>query len=250
MIAAEMNRDTARTSYELPVSVVQVWRIFLDRALGGIAGLDELLSNDERERALRFYFERDRRRFTVTRGALRAILARCLRMDPKSIIFNYGPQGKPCLASTASGIRFNVAHSGELALIAVSREREVGVDVELVRARNFAKEIPERFFSPREAAALRSLPGHLAEDAFFACWTRKEAYIKARGGGLSIPLDGFDVSLEPGEPAALLDVRDDPAEVSRWNMVELHPASGYKGALVAQGKDWHVDLCDWPGSAH
>jgi 4'-phosphopantetheinyl transferase len=209
--------------------------------------LEEVLSRDELERARRFHFDRDRRRFTLARGALRMILSGYLNTDPKLIVFEYGPQGKPSLTSSPSEIRFNVAHSEELALIAVSCERELGVDLEHVRSLASVEQIPERFFSPREAAVFRSLPGHLVEAAFFACWTRKEAYVKARGGGLSIPLDRFDVSLEPSQPAALLDVRDNPAEVARWGMVELQPASGYAGALVAQGKDWHFSYCDWLG---
>jgi 4'-phosphopantetheinyl transferase len=248
MIPRETSRDASRASSKLSLSAVQVWRVFLDRIPGDVGGPGEILSPDEEERANRFYFERDRRRFTVARGALRAILGGYLRVDAKSIRFDYGPQGKPRLASATSGIQFNVAHSGELALIAVARERELGIDIELVRPLNSANQIAESFFSPREVAALQSLSRHLAKEAFFACWTRKEAYIKARGGGLSIPLAGFDVSLEPGEPAALLAVRDDPDEVSRWGMVELHPAPGYKGALVAQGKDWHVQSCDWTGN--
>jgi len=248
MIFATTDLDTSTPSFDLSVGTIEVWRVLLDRVSRSADGLHQLLSPDERDRASRFYFERDRRRFTVARGSLRAILSGYLKMDPQSILLDYGPQGKPFLASAASGIKFNVAHSGELALIAVSLERELGVDVEFVRSLNFAEQIPERFFSQREAAALRALPAHLAEDAFFACWTRKEAYIKARGGGLSIPLDSFEVSLAPGKPAALLEVRNDPAETVRWDMADLHPASGYRGALVARGKDWRVHSSDWTGN--
>jgi 4'-phosphopantetheinyl transferase len=241
--------DREASLYDLPSDLIRVWRVHLDRPPSRSERLEQLLSSDEMDRARRFHFDRDRRRFTIARGALRTILGGYLQMNPMSIVFDYEPQGKPFLAPAASSIRFNVAHSGELALIAVSREREVGVDVELMRSLTGAEQIPELFFSPREAAIFRSLPHDLAEPAFFACWTRKEAYIKARGGGLSIPLDCFDVSLEPGKPAALLEVRDDPIEVSRWGMVELQPASGYAGALVVQGKGWHFTYCDWPEEA-
>jgi 4'-phosphopantetheinyl transferase len=247
MTPAAADRDTSL--YDLPPDLIRVWRVHLDRPPASFDRLEQLLSPDEVDRARRFHFEPDRRRFTVARGALRTILGGYLQMNPMSIVFDYGAQGKPFLAAAASSIRFNVAHSGELALVAVSRERELGVDVEFVRALTGAEQIPERFFSPREAAVFRSLPRDLVEPAFFACWTRKEAYIKARGGGLSIPLDRFDVSLEPGKPAALLEVRDDPIEASRWGMVELQPASGYAGALVVYGKGWHFGYCDWPGQA-
>jgi 4'-phosphopantetheinyl transferase len=184
----------------------------------------------------------------MARGALRTILSGYLGVNPTLIAFDYGPQGKPFLAVTASDIRFNVTHSHELALIAVSRNRELGVDVECVRPFTWKEQTPEHFFSLREVAALRLLPDDIQQSAFFACWTRKEAYIKARGGGLSIPLDGFDVSVEPNEPAALLEVRNDRGEPLRWSMVELQPAQGYRGALVAHGKDWHWGYCDWPSS--
>jgi 4'-phosphopantetheinyl transferase len=247
MTPAAADRDTS--PYDLLPDLIRVWRVHLHRVPASFDRLEQLLSRDEMDRARRFHFERDRRRFTLARGALRTILGGYLRIDPKSIVFGYGPQGKPFLAPAGSSIRFNVAHSEELALIAVSRERELGVDVEFVRSMTWAEQIPERFFSPREAAVFRSLPHDLAEPAFFACWTRKEAYIKARGGGLTIPLDHFDVSLEPGKPAALLEVRDDPIEASRWDMVELQPASGYAGALVVQGKGWRFGYRDWPGQA-
>ncbi len=246
MTLAATDRKASSSSWDLPPNLIPVWRVRLDRAPSSCARLEDVLSPEELERARRFRFERDRRRFTLARGALRAILGGYLEVDPRSVVFNYGPQGKPRLAGGSSGLRFNVAHSGELALIAVSRGRELGVDVEYMRSLTWAGEIAGRFFSPREAATFRSLPAHLAQAAFFACWTRKEAYIKARGGGLSIPLDGFEVSFGPGNPAVLLDVQGDPSEASRWGMAELQPAPGYAGALVAQGKDWHVSLRDWP----
>ncbi len=247
MIPAESDREAPL--YDLPPDLIRVWRVHLGRVVGSLDRLEKLLSRNETDRARRFHFERDRRRFILARGALRTILGGYVKMDPKLIVFDYGPQGKPFLAPPISSIRFNVAHSGELALVAVSRERELGVDVEFVRSLTWAEQIPERFFSPREAAVFRSLPHDLVGPAFFACWTRKEAYIKARGGGLSIPLDRFDVSVEPGKPAALLEVRDDPIEASRWGMVELQPAPGYAGALVVQGEGWQYGYCDWPDGA-
>jgi 4'-phosphopantetheinyl transferase len=247
MMPGEADREIFPPRFNLLPDLIRIWRVHLDRASVNCSRLEEILSHDELDRALRFRFDRDRRRFTVARGALRMILGGYLNTDPKLIVFDYGAKGKPSLLSWSSEIRFNVAHSEELALIAVARERDLGVDVEYVRPLASAEQIPERFFSPREATVFRSLPDDLSEAAFFACWTRKEAYVKARGGGLSIPLDQFDVSLEPNKPAALLDVKGDPAEVSRWGMVELQPAPRYTGALVARGKDWRFSYCDWTG---
>jgi len=243
----QSDRETASSAYELPPDLIRIWRVYLDRGPANNQQLPDILSPDELDRARRFHFERDRRRFTVAKSALRMILAGYLKSDPKALVFKFGPQGKPCLAIETSGIRFNVSHSEEVALIAVARERELGVDVEYLRLSEWTEKNPEGFFSEREIAVFRSLPRHQMQAAFFTCWTRKEAYIKARGGGLSIPLDGFDVSLEPDKPAALLHVKDDPNEPARWGMVELRPASGYIGALVAKGKDWRFSFSDWTG---
>jgi len=155
---------------------------------------------DERQRAERFRFERDRRRFIVAHGVLRDILGRYLKCSPAQVSFSYNQYGKPALAqeSEAIGLRFNMSHSHEVALYALTRAREVGVDVELLREDFASLEIAERFFSRSEVALLNSLAPELRTDGFFNCWTRKEAYIKALGEGLSHPLDRFAVSLAPG----------------------------------------------------
>lgn len=247
MIPAKSDREGASSAYELPPDLIRIWRVFLDRGPVNNLKLQELLSPDELDRARRFHFERDQRRFTLAKRALRMILGGYLKSDPKTIVFHYGPQGKPRLANETSGIQFNVSHSEELAVIAVARERELGVDVEHLRSSEWAEENPEGFFSAREVAMFRSLPRDQAQAAFFTCWTRKEAYIKARGCGLSIPLEDFDVSLEPEKPAALLHVKNDPDEPNRWGMAELRPAPGYIGAIVAMGKDWRFAFSDWTG---
>jgi 4'-phosphopantetheinyl transferase len=160
--------------------------------------------------------------------------------------FAYGPKGKPDLApgSAVGGIRFNVAHAGGLALVAVTRGREVGVDLEQVRDVD-VEGIAERFFSAREVAALRRLPPAIRAEAFFRCWTRKEAYVKATGDGLSAGLEQFDVSLLPGDPAAMLAHRGDPSEVGRWSLRDLAPAPGYVGALAVEGRGYRARWRDW-----
>lgn len=227
---------------------VHVWCVFLDRATPHITSLQQILSADECERAERFYFPKDREHFISARGLLRAILGGYLEVDPGRLRFCYSPYGKPALDRAWGGdtLRFNVSHSDRLALYAVTCNRELGVDVERIRPDFAGEEIAERFFSPNERAALRRLHPDVRCDAFFNCWTRKEAYIKARGEGLSLPLDQFDVSLTPGEPAALLNTRGDPADTSRWSLREIAPAPGYAAALCVEGSGWQLKCWHWP----
>ncbi len=228
---------------------VHVWRTSLELSAEHVQRLRQTLAANEIARADRFYFERDRKRFTVARGVLRAILSCYLDVEPSQLGFSYSGYGKPALA-TAPGkdsLRFNVSHSHELALYAITRGREVGIDIEHIRANVASDAIAERHFSSREVATLRALPAHLRREAFFTCWTRKEAYIKARGEGLSLPLDRFDVSLAPGEPAALLRTLGDPGEASRWALQALTPGGGYVAAVVVEGHDWQLTCWQWPG---
>jgi 4'-phosphopantetheinyl transferase len=228
--------------------LIRVWRVRLDDFFGEDARLQNILSPDEAERAHRYHFDRDCHRFTVGRGILRVILAGYLETEPEHIAFNYGKHGKPSLAAPNAGIRFNVSHSQDVAVIAVAHGREVGVDVEYVRPIADQEQLLSVNFSSREVAAYRSLPFQHRQAAFYAGWTRKEAYLKARGGGLSIPLDSFTVSLGPDDPVALLEVRNDPMESARWRMANLSFAPGYAGALVAEGGGWRVDYADWDGA--
>lgn len=226
----------------LPGDEVHVWGARLDAPPAVVRRLLLTLAPDERGRAGRFHFKRDGDRFVVARGLLRAVLGGYLNVGPEALRFEYGARGKPSLAAEhdADGLRFNLSHSGGVALFAVARGREVGVDVERVSPRVECENIAGRFFSPREVAGLLALPPPRREAAFFDCWTRKEAYIKARGEGLSLPLDAFDVSLAPGEPAALLANRLDPAEVSRWSLRGLAPWPGFAAAVAAEGRGWRL----------
>ncbi len=227
---------------------VHVWRAALDQTPSQIHGFLHYLAADERARAERFYFERDREHFIVARGVLRAILGSYLNRAPECLSFCYSSLGKPALAGESDGdaIRFNVSHSHGVALYAVTRGREVGIDLERIRFDLAVAEIAERFFSRREVAMLRTLPPEGQRQAFFRCWTRKEAYTKARGEGLSLPLDQFDVSLAPGEPAAVLGTQRDPSEAFRWSLQELTPAPGYVAALAVAGHGWRLACWQWP----
>lgn len=214
----------------LPPDEVHVWRAALDLPDPLAEALGRLLSADERERAERFHFARDRRRFSAGRGLLRDILSRYLNAAPQELRFHYNAHGKPSLYG--SDLRFNLSHSGGLALFAVTVGGEVGVDVERIRPEVMQEGLARRYFSPREVTALEALPPEQQPPGFFNCWTRKEAYIKARGEGLSLPLDSFDVSLEPGKPARLLYVKDAPGEAERWSLWDLEVGAGFAAALA------------------
>jgi 4'-phosphopantetheinyl transferase len=221
---------------------VHVWRTALNRTETELERLRQTLAPDEVERARRFHFDKHRRHFIIARGHLRCLLSRYLEIEPRAVEFRYSPYGKPSLAPEhgVAPLRFNLSHSGELALYAFTRGRDIGIDVEHVRAEFAGMEIAERFFSRREFAALESLPDPLRTVAFFNCWTRKEAYIKARGEGLSFPLDKFDVSLAPDEPAALLHTDGDAREAERWSLSELQAGTGYAATLAVEGRGWQL----------
>jgi 4'-phosphopantetheinyl transferase len=234
---AESPRQTWRQGPAAPViwpNEVHVWRARLD--LPWSWTFDEALSWEDRTRADRFRFESDRRKFCVARASLRLILGRYLKTKPNCLQIETGEYGKPYFADpkTSQGLRFNLSHSNELALIAVARDREVGVDVEYVRPNFVTDEVAGHFFSTAEVEGLRALPFAQKTESFFKCWTRKEAYIKARGEGLHCALDQFDVSLAPGSPAMMLDSRIDPEEVSRWSFQDLFPQPGYAATVVVE----------------
>jgi len=179
---------------------------------------------------------------------LRTLLSRYLDIAPSILSFCYSTYGKPSLDEAHHHTRlcFNVSYSHDIALYAVTQGRNIGVDIEYIRADFSNEEIAKSFFSASECVRIKELPSHLRTEAFFNCWTRKEAYVKATGKRLSLPLDQFDVSLAPGEPAALLRIENASDEVSHWCLRELIPAPRYKGALVVKGHDWEPRT--WEGS--
>lgn len=195
-----------------------------------------VLSDEERDRARRFAFDRDRQRFVVARGVLRGLLAARLGVRAQAVELVYGERGKPALAPrfAASGLRFNVSHCEDVAVYGFSSGGEVGVDVEAVRAMPDADDVATRVFSGRENAAYRALDRRDRPLGFFQCWTRKEAFIKALGHGMYYPLDRFDVSLAPGEPAELLRVEQSPEDRRRWRMTGFFPVPGFVAAVVAE----------------
>lgn len=222
---------------------VDVWKIALDQPADVVTDLRGVLSPGEIERADRFRVDRGAEQYIVGRGALRRLLERYTGVPAKELAFDLNEFGKPELAG--SEIMFNLSHSHGLALFAVTRGRAIGIDIERIREEMTIGKIARRFFSPAEASALSALPAHQQAEAFFNCWTRKEAWIKARGQGLSIALNSFEVSLAPGEPARLRATRPDPEEASRWSLVALACEPGYAAALAVAGEIGNVRLADY-----
>lgn len=203
-----------------------------DRILAALYGL--ALSDDERARANRFRFERLKMEYTIARGALRYILGFYLSVPPKDIRFHYGPNGKPKLAIPADDIRFNVSHSASVAAYAIARGPEVGIDIEQIRAVPDMLAIAKRFFSVDETSDLESLGPECVERGFFYCWTRKEAYIKARGDGLSLPLSSFRVTLRPFDPPRIVEMGERHWPIHAWTLHNLPLRSEFAAALAYQ----------------
>jgi 4'-phosphopantetheinyl transferase len=226
---------------------VHVWLAKLDQPTEILRALHHLLSPDEIARAERFHFRKHREHFTVARGVLRTILGGYLSVEPSQLRFAYSAYGKPALVGIKDQptLRFNLSHSHELALYGFTLGREIGLDLEYRREDFATGRIAEQFFSAREVEMLRALPTQLRTEGFFNCWTRKEAYIKAVGLGLSLPLDQFDVSLSPFEPAALLRTGVDEREAARWSLKALTTAEGYSAALAVEGHDWQLKCWRW-----
>ncbi|MGC2529859.1 MAG: 4'-phosphopantetheinyl transferase superfamily protein [Candidatus Acidiferrum sp.] len=224
---------------------IHLWRAYLDCEEQLLRRFEETLSDDEKDRAKRYFFQRDRDNFIATRGILRELLGKYIGSTPTEIEFRYSPYGKPSLMAKGFGqpIQFNLSHSHGLALFAFAVGRNLGVDVELVRSDFGGEEIAMRYFAPQEVEELRKLPASLQAEAFFLCWTRKEAYVKARGEGLQIALNSFHVSLTPGQPELLYS--DDSF---RWSLRSLRPDQRYVGALVGEVGDWRPRYWDWKPS--
>jgi 4'-phosphopantetheinyl transferase len=252
-----MRNDDRRTNWatppdgpELRSHQVHIWRLLLNLASDSVQSLELSLSKDEAERAARFHFAADKRRFIVAHAGLRSILARYVPCEPAQLSFSIGKQGKPAL-SAGKGVDFSLAHSGEYALVAVARRRRVGIDVERYRHGEELEGIARRYFSPHEASEFIALPPEQRTIAFFLCWTRKEAFIKAQGLGLSLPLDSFDVSLAPGEPAILRATRPQSSGANSWVLYSLQVDSEYAAAVaieradVADPADPSLELSYW-----
>ena len=225
-------RQNFSTEWEPIGDEIHAWHAEVDREEGVICGLEATLSLEEKARADRFHFKNDRNRFVAARGLLRELLGRYLQRAPADLEFSYGQHGKPVLSgeNPPSGLCFNLSHSAGLAVYAFAYQRNLGIDVEHVRPETADEDIARRYFSAREVGDLRTLPPEERAAGFFHCWTRKEAYLKATGMGLQIPLDSFSVSVLPAKPARVLGGVE-----ARWHMDAFHPAEGYVAAVVYDG---------------
>ena len=239
------NWQAPQDKIELAPDAVDVWLLDLAQPEVVRTQLWPLLAPDEQVRANRFYFDIHRHRFIVGRGVLRILLGNYLNIQPQAVVFAYGEQGRPFLSH--SDFAFNISHSEDVALLAFTWGRELGVDVEAIRPLTDADAVARISFSQKELAEYTAVSEAQKPQAFYNCWTRKEAFIKAVGSGLSYPLDSFDVTLLPGEPAQILQIQGSKAEASKWQLQSLNPVDGYVGALIATGQDWQLNCWQWPG---
>jgi 4'-phosphopantetheinyl transferase len=223
---------------------VHVWRMWLRPTDSLIGEMYSLLSVEEKQRSDRFKIREDRTRYIAAHYHTRKILSKYLALSPEKIKFAYSQFGKPVLAGekNAPGLRFNLSHSVDIALLAVTNGFNLGIDLELVKQEKATEDIARRFFSIGEVESLLDQPKKDRQEAFFRCWTRKEAYIKARGEGMSIPLGEFEVSFLPGDPPRILWVKDDPHGVENWTIFHLAPETGYVGALAVEGHPEKLNL--------
>jgi len=244
------HRPALPESLQLRPDEVHVWCVDLDVASQSAASLyASSLSAEERSRCARFRFPRDRQRFIVAHGVLRECLGGYLDVDPDRISYEHNAFGKPDQHARFGGrLRFNLSHSAGLALIAVVLDANIGVDIERIRATRELTDIAKFFFSPAELDNVLSLPSHRRCAAFFHCWTKKEAFLKACGVGLTIPPDAFSVPLDDVDAPTsgeLELVSDAGGLVSRWSMRTLMPASDYIGALAVEGTGLRLRQWRW-----
>ena len=242
------SQSRGRQSPSLSASHVQVWQLSLDdnhvsQAISEIsAARGGLLSPDEIARAERFHFEKDRIRFTRCRSALRILLARFLNIAPEKIRFSYTTKDKPEVSADQNprSLRFNLSHSDNMAVIAVGIGAAIGVDIERMRDSVNTADLAERFFSAREREGIRSLPEHLRFQAFYACWARKEAFLKANGEGLSFPLSDFSVSVHPETTPRIQEIKGDSNAALKWSLIDLALADGFRSAVAVERPNAHA----------
>jgi 4'-phosphopantetheinyl transferase len=222
---------------------VDVWRLSLDPLGSMVSEFRACLSAQEYDRAEKFKFEKDRKRYILAHGLLRVILSLYADVVAEELKFTENRYGKPELVHPSGlNLKFNLSHSHEMALIGIALGRQIGVDIEYVKNDFEWKEIVERFFSAREIQMINALPKNLQHRAFFTCWTRKEGYVKATGMGLSLPLKEFDVSPVPGAATLLLSHK----EASKWSMKEVDVAEPYVATVAVEGHDVRIKYWDWP----
>ena len=226
---------------------LHVWRIRLTQSDAVVRTLEGHLSVDEVRRANRYRRERDRTRYVVAHGALRELLAEYTTLTSRGVSFDYTAAEKPFLKGEQGGqpLRFNLSHSGDWAVVALALSTEVGIDVEQIDPEVSVEAVAERFFSRSEFEALQSVPLEQRTIAFFSTWTRKEAYVKARGDGIVGRLRSFSVSIDPEQIPILLADSMYPSAALRWRLYDLDITPGYAGALAAEGTMHKIHMMRW-----
>ena len=224
---------------------VQVWVARLRQSPDQIRAFASTLSADELERAQRFHFEHDKSSFIAARGVLREILGSYLGIDPGQFEVTYGPHGKPALAGADNDLTFNLSHSDDVALVALTRGRPIGVDLE--RMKRFAEvaDVPPAIFSERELAEFRDLPRKDQQASFFNAWTRKEAFVKATGRGFSMSVKEVEVTFAPGEDARLVRLSGSADAAAEWTLRDLRAPHGFKAAVAVRGRVRRVLREEW-----
>lgn len=235
----------ARQKIFLAENEAHIWRIALFQKDKVLEFSADLLDENEKSKAAKFRFERDRRNYIAAHGAMREILGFYLECCPKKIEFTTNYYGKPFLRRNQTDINFNMSHSHEWALLALTKGKKIGVDIELIRAEIAEQNLAEQIFSPLENETLRNLPEKLRLKAFFDCWTRKEAFIKAVGKGLSYPLEEFAVSCAPHQSAMLLSINNSSDEVENWHIKELNVGENYAAAAAIESKQLKLKFYHW-----
>ena len=225
-----------------------VWFVCLQEVRRHFGSLLGILAPEEVARATRFQLERDRNEYVLARGLLRHIVGCYVGFAPQLLRFRYNLCGKPALATEWGGdeLAFNLSHSHGMVVYALTRAPHIGVDLECLHQNAEVDLIVERFFSPREASLFRQLPPDKKQEAFFSGWTRKEAYLKARGEGLWLDPRSFEVTFRPGDPPSLLSVAGQPSEIQRWSLSDLPVPAGYVAALVVEGIVNRIHHWQWP----
>jgi 4'-phosphopantetheinyl transferase len=218
---------------------VHLWLTWVDQTIAQVPQLRQLLSADEQARADRFHFERDRHRFTISRGRLRQILSQYLNTPAGQIQFCYGAYGKPSLAGSlaSTGLQFNLAHSGDVVLCGITCDRLIGVDVEQIRSLPRVHQLAERCLSPQEQNSL--IDSTSPEETFLTYWTCKEAYLKAIGSGLTQPMEQIEFALTP--TVQLVKVLGSSETANLWSLQLLNFSPDYKAALAVEGQDYQLE---------
>ena len=244
----KLSWNTPPTQLLLSTRDVHIWRAVIDLPSKSVEEIEGSLSIDEKMKAQHFRFKRDKSRFIATRGILRLILGCYLGAEPSAIRFCYEKSGKPRLqnAFAKTGIQFNLSHSKGLALYIFSHGHEVGVDIEHMREISEMEQIAEQFFSVRDRVFFGALPRSEKREAFFNLWTRKEAFVKATGDGLSYHLGSFNASVAPGKSLELSRMLGVAEEASTWSIGDVRPAEEFAGAFVVEGESWKVQYWQWP----